>query len=174
MKTRTACILILLATCLAAQARDDAQIKKIAKKQVDEINQALMKGDAGKIVDLTYPKVIEMAGGREKMIKALEADLKDMKSKGIEFRSVKVDNPSDPVASGKDLYVVVTFLLEMKIPEGKLRSESFVIGVSSDQGNTWTFLNAGNQDVKTIKKILPGLPEKLELPKKQSPVFEKE
>jgi hypothetical protein len=103
----------------------------------------------------------------------MEAGTKEMKSQGFGFKSVKVDDPSDIIPAGTELYVVVTFQMEMKAPGGKLTSKSFVIGVSPDAGKTWTFIN-GDMDIKSVKQVLPDLPDKLKLPDKQKPVFEKD
>jgi len=39
--------------------------------QAQEVNDAFRRRDFGRMVDLTYPKVIEAAGGRDKMIASL-------------------------------------------------------------------------------------------------------
>ena len=39
--------------------------------QAQEVNDAFRRRDFARMVDLTYPKVIEAAGGRDKMIAAL-------------------------------------------------------------------------------------------------------
>jgi hypothetical protein len=164
--------LVIAFIALSARA-DDAAIKKAAKEKVEEMNNAIMKEDFGKVADLTHPRVVELMGGRDKMVSAMEAGTKEMKSQGYAFTSVKVDDPSDIVPAGPDLYVVVSFQMEMKAPGGRLKSKSFVIGVSSDAGKTWTFVN-GDVDLKSVKQVLPDLPDKLKLPDKQKPVFEKD
>src|SRR5262249_25423816 len=155
-----------------AQAADNPSVKQVVKGKVEEINNALIKEDFAKVADLTHPKVVKLMGGREKMISAMESGIKDMKSKGYAFRSVKVDAASDPVTAGSDMFVVVPFLLEMKAPKGRLLQKSFVIGVSSDQGKSWAFVN-GDLDVQKVKQVLPNLPEQLKLPERQKPVLEK-
>ena len=47
-----------------------------------------------------------------------------------------------------------------------------MIGVSSDLGKTWVFVN-GDFDLAKVKLVLPTLPEQLKLPEKQKPRFEK-
>lgn len=103
----------------------------------------------------------------------MEAGTKDMRSRGVGFRSVKVGEPSDPIKSGSELFVVVPFRLVMKVPGGSLFQNGFVIGDSEDQGKTWVFVD-GSGDIKTIKAALPNLPEQLKLPAKKQPVFEKD
>ena len=56
-------------------SRDNAEIKKAAKAQADEIETALVKGDfARKLPDRTHPKVIEkILAGRIAMVCADDA-----------------------------------------------------------------------------------------------------
>jgi len=164
---------VLVVGWCAAPAGDEAALKNVVKGKVEEIANAVIKEDFPKVADLTHPKVVELMGGREKMISAMESGIKDMKSRGLALRSAKVEDPSDPVAAGSELFVVVPFLLEMKAPGGKVLQKSFVIGVSSDRGKSWAFVN-GDLDIKTVKKVLPTLPDQLKLPEKQKPVFEKD
>ena len=173
MKAKAISLLALVLGCWTAQAADTATIKQAVKAKTEEINKALIKGDFAKIADLTHPNAVKLLGGREKMIAVMESGIKDMKAKGFEFRSVKIYDPSDPVSAGTDLFVVVPFEMEMKIPGGKARAKSFVIGVSSDQGKSWTFVN-GDLDIKKVKQVLPNLPKELKLPEKEKPIVEKD
>jgi hypothetical protein len=163
---------VLVSLCFQARAAEDANVKKLIKAKVKEINDAVIKEDYVKVADLTYPGVVEMAGGRDKLIAVMKSGLKEMKSQGVTFQSGTVDEPSDIVTAGAEQYVVVPFMLTLKVPQGKLRQKSFVIGVSKDKGKTWTFVN-GDLDLKQVKQILPKLPEKLKLPERQKPVLDK-
>jgi hypothetical protein len=179
MKPVSIPLLLLLACCLPSPARaadeDTATaMKKLVKQKVQEINDAIVKGDFAAVADLTHPKVVQMMGGRDKMIATMQAGEKDMKSKGFSFLSTKVDDPSDAVAGpASELYATVPFELRMKTPDGKMIAKSFVVGFSADRGKTWTFVN-GDLDAKQIKQVLPNLPDRLKLPEKQAPKMEKD
>lgn len=173
VKIYGSCCCVLAWGCFSVLGADEVNFKQVVKGKVEEINQALIKEDFGKVADLTHPQVVRLMGGRDKMISVMEAGTKEMKAKGFAFRSVAVGNPSDPVAAGADLYAVIPFTLEMTAPGGKIVQKSFVIGVSSDQGKTWSFVN-GDQEPKKIKQVLPNLPEKLKLPEQQKPIFMKD
>jgi hypothetical protein len=170
MKAHCISCCILACLCLPLQAAEEADVKKLVRAKVEEINNALIKEDFGKIADLTHPKIVKLMGGRDKMISVMKDSTAKMKANGYVIRSVKVGAPSDLVSGGGDSYVVVPFQLEMKVPRGKVTQKSFVIGVSSDRRKTWKFIN-GSVDRKLIKKVLPELPEKLKLPEKEKPVF---
>jgi hypothetical protein len=96
-----------------------------------------------------------------------------MKEEGFAFLSSKVEDPADIVEQGPDLYVVVPFALEMKAPGGKVTSPGFVVGVSSDRGKSWAFVN-NPKDPAALKQILPDLPDRLKLPERKKPTFEKD
>src|SRR5438045_2512650 len=95
-----ACLWAGLCVPLVVHA-DDTDIKKTAKAQAEESQAALIKGDFGKLADLTHPKLVEKMGGKEKMVAYLTTEMKKMKEMGYEFKSVKVMAPGDPVRAGK-------------------------------------------------------------------------
>src|SRR5262249_13009538 len=145
---------------------------KVVASKVQELNDALLKGDYARIADLTHAKVIESTGGRDKMIEQMKTIMKQLKDKGVEVVGVKLEPVADPVKGSDGLYIVAPFELEMKVPDGKMRSKTFVIGVSPDQGKNWTFVN-GDLDIKQVKQMLPNLPAELKLPERQVPKIEK-
>jgi hypothetical protein len=147
--------------------------EQMAKRQADEAIQATIDGKFSKLADLTYPKVIEMIGGKEKMIARLQTNYKDMKEQGFVFQSAKVQEPSALVAAGETVYTVVPFTLEMKVTGGLLSTKSYLLGISSNKGKSWTFVDGSgiSNDEKTTRKLLPGLPAALKLPKKEPPIF---
>lgn len=175
MRFRLATSLILLGFCLSVSAAEDKP-ESVAKRQANEVAQATVKGDFEKIADLTYSRVIEEMGGREKMIGAMKTGIKDMKARGYEFRSAKVEDALPLVAGGSDVFTIVPFTLEMKVPGGRATMKSFLLGVSSNKGKTWTFVDGSGigKDERMAKKILPNLPAELKLPKREQPVIHKD
>jgi hypothetical protein len=170
MKLRLIPSLVLLGFCFSAAAAEDKP-EQIAKAKAEEIAQATIKSDFGKILDLTYPELVKKGGGREKLIESMKKEAKDWKDKGIEFRSTKVSAASQVVADGDKLFAVVPFSFEMKVPGGTLTLTSFMLGISPDKGKTWTFVNGDKAQEQAVKKILPALPPELKLPSKKRPIF---
>jgi hypothetical protein len=168
-------LLLLVVGGAAAAAHGDEPRSAVVKKKAQEVGEALKKDDYAKVVDLTYPKVVELMGGREKMIIALTDGMKQLKEKGFSFRSVKVGEPAEFVAGEKDTFVVVPTTTEMTAPGGKITVKSYLLGISSDGGKVWTFVDGnGIGTVERREKILPKLPEKLKLPEPHEPEFIKE
>ena len=166
-------VLVGAADGLAAPAPSgDVKLPQLVKSKVEAMNTALIRGDYAKIADLTHPKVVEENGGREKMIATMKDAMEGVKSKGIAFRGGKVDPPTGFASAGGEMFTVVPFSLELTMPGQKITQRTFVIGVSGDRGQTWTFLN-GDLGEAQVKLLLPNLPKELKLPRNQPPVVEK-
>jgi hypothetical protein len=161
--------LILLVLCgITARAEDEA--KAAVKKGAQELVQSLIKGDYSRMVDLTYPKFVELKGGRDKMIDALRASLKEASDQDVTIGSFAVGEPSDLLTEGKNTFVVLPTSGEINVPSEKLVVKSYLLGISPDGAKSWTFLAGSDLDDRTTReKVLPKLPAKLELPEKQKP-----
>lgn len=151
---------------------DESEVKKAIKSRAEEVQTAVFKGDAVKVVDLTHPKAVENLGGKVKMAATLTKDMKEMKEKGFEFKTMKVLDPSDPVSVGKELYVVVPYVYEVQYRGTRWKRNGSLIGVSSDKGTSWVFLDTIPGREK-LKELLPDLPASLVIPKIEPPTMVK-
>jgi hypothetical protein len=138
--------------------------------QAQEVNDAFRRRDFGRMVDLTYPKVIEAAGGREKMIAALSKGIKEMEVEGVSVLSSTAAAPTQIVHASKWIYAVVPTTLKVKARDGIFQTESSMIGISSDQGANWTFIDAGGKDHKQLLSMLPAPADGLKFPAEKDPV----
>jgi len=138
--------------------------------QAKEVNDALLRKDYQRVLDLTYPKVIEMAGGREKMLANLTSGLKEMETEGVVLLSSTAGDPTQFVHDAGTIYAVMPVTLKVKAKDGVFQSEGGLIGISSDGGANWTFIDASGKDQKELKALLPRTLDKLKLPADKPPV----
>ena len=121
-------------------------------------------------MDLTYPKVIEMAGGREKMLAAMNKELKEMESEGVVLLSSTSGAPTQFMHDSGSIYAVVPNTLKVKAQDGIFQTDGSMIGISADSGANWTFIDASGKDRSELKKLIPGVADKLNLPPAKAPV----
>lgn len=160
--------LVLCAVCAAQQAEP-----KGVKALAEEAGRAFVVGDFKRLVELTYPKVVENVGGREKMVAMLERDTREAKGQGFEMVSYVVGEPREPVRGGSQLFVIVPTELKMKATDGVWASKSYLVGISDDDGKNWTFIDGAFLDDAKVKLVIPAAVGKLVLPKPAAPVLEK-
>ena len=134
-----------------------------------EMNTALHSAQYGKLVDLMYPTVVQMGGGRDQVIAFLKAGVDDMAKQGYKFGSVQMGLACEPVAAGNKMFSVVPQTLRMTGPKVELEQSSYVLAISADQGKTWTFIDGAGLKPETVRQIFPDFPASLDLPEPQPP-----
>lgn len=155
---------------LSSAAFGQVDYKRL-KSQAEESSTAFLKGDYARLVDLTYPRLVELGGGRAQMIANIEKEMKEMKAQGVAVISMSFDDPTQVIKIGEELFAVLPSTMKMKVPSGILTGKSFMLGISSDNGAHWTFVNGSSLDEKGIKTLFPAALGKLKIPKEEKPVL---
>ena len=166
--SRYAVVPILFVSLLCAAAAAQEQLSEAAAKQLqtqaEGCGRAFIEGDFGRLADCTLPKLVELIGGREKMLEAVRRDVEEMKAEGFEPLSSVNSAPTQVVRVGSQTYAVLPVKFKMRTSKEILASDSFMIGVSGDDGKTWKFLSADSTDEARMKLLLPDVVGKLKLP----------
>ena len=144
------------------------------KAQADQLNQASLTGDDDRVINLTYPKLIELMGGREEFLANSDAIRSEIESQKLQVLSATAEDPKDIIEVNNQIYAIVPVSMRMKTPEGVLVGRSYMIGVSDDRGQTWKFVSAGSGqlDPDQLKTLFPAAADKLQIPENEEPVLE--
>jgi len=159
-------LLVVMTTASFRQVDSNA-----VKEQAELTAKALLNDDYESIIRFTYPKVVELVGGRDKMILLIKKGKIEMEQQGISFQKVVIGEPSKTVIAGNEIHCLVPQTVYMKVPKGKIKSETQLIAVSRDKGVNWYFIDAVNLNMDNVKSILPNYNVDLILPEKKQPVF---
>ena len=138
--------------------------------QAKELIDALLRKDLDRFIDLTHPKVVELGGGREKMRATMKQQLEQTEAEGVVVLASSIGTPTQVIHDSGSIYVVMPNTLKVKAQAGTFQTESTLIGVSGDNGVNWTFVDASGKDDGELKKILPGVADKLNVPTAKQPV----
>ncbi|MFT3881036.1 MAG: hypothetical protein QM703_15410 [Gemmatales bacterium] len=158
--------LTLIACMTSTLASQDTAMAATVKGNVQKMMDATCSGDYKTVLDMTYPKVLEMMGGKEAALKEIEGAMKSIKAQGITFGVKGVETPT-VAKGGKDYYSVTPYSLVMSVPNKKITLISAVIGISSDEGKTWKFINLDDKGEKGVRDMLPNLPADMKIPKQE-------
>jgi hypothetical protein len=59
----------------------------------------------------------------------------------------------------------------MRVPGGRIVSQSTLIGISNNGGENWYFIDTSGKDIQTMKRSFSNLSEKLIIPQQVKPIF---
>lgn len=168
------CFLVVILLITPTAYGQVKEASKNLKQQADKMVAALLNGDYAAFTGYTNPALANAMGGTSKIAAILEKGVKDMQAQGFSFHHITLDEPSKIIKSGAELQATIAEHLEIKMAGGKLVNTSILIAFSSDNGNTWTFIDAADKDMVTLRKVLPNISPAITIPIKRAPVFVKD
>lgn len=141
------------------------------KQQANLMVQAFLKKDFEKFSTYTYPKIIELFGGKEKYIQFLEQLMSGPDAPV--FLKFSIGEPSKIIDTGNELQVIVPQTSEIQLPDGILVSNSSLIALSEDNGKHWYFIDTSVNGLEKIRSQFTNLSKDLVVPPKEEPIFYK-
>lgn len=160
--------LFLLFSAIAVSAT--AQHSDKIKMNAEELVKATVNNDFKVVVKYTYPMVVKMMGGAQKMINVLTEGAETMKAQGAAFKGGEIGEPGKILNVNGKLYSVVPEKIIMESNGTKFYATSSLLAISSDKGTNWYFIDGGNLTDAQIKQLFPEILGKLTIPKRSSPV----
>jgi hypothetical protein len=141
------------------------------KHQAHKMGQGFVSGDYATFSKYTYPKLLAAMGGANKIASVLTKVTSDMKSKGMTFNSITFSEASKIIKNGKELQATIAQYTNIKVPKGRAVSTSTLIGISTDNGINWTFIDTSSRDLAALRKAVPNLSSAITIPPQQPPVY---
>jgi len=131
--------------------------------QLKAMSSAFLEDDYSIVADYTYPKILEMMGGKEAMIETTKESISKMKSQGFSFLDISFKDPSTFFEQNGDTQCAITQVLVMETPNGKVQSESTIIAISEDEGENWVFLDSSGMPKASLQNFYTNLHPDIEV-----------
>ena len=160
-------LLILVVLPFIVQGQDTI----ILKKQANIIIAATREGNYKIVVDHTYPKIIQLAGGKEAMLKKIISGMDEMKKEGVSGVDGKLGPPGKFYKAGAEIHCLIPETVTLIKTNGRLVSTSYLLAVTNNKGKTWSFIDVGSMPVSMLRDLFPHFNKKLKIPDKAEPVF---
>jgi len=153
-------VLIVFAISLNVTAQTD---NENLNEQLNTMKTAFMNKDFAAVADFTYPKLIEMVGGKEKMIEMTQYTYTKMESQGFILKNLSFKDSSDLFNHKGDLQCGITKVMVMDTPDGKTQNETTMIAISKDGGEKWVFFDTSGMSRASAQSLYKNLHPDLEI-----------
>jgi hypothetical protein len=158
MKYINSIILCFIALSVCGQTDN-----KNLNEQLGIMKEAFMSKNYDTFADYTFPKVIDMMGGKEKMVNTTKNTIEKMESQGFVIESIAFENPSDFYNNKGDLQCVITQIMIMSTPNGKVENKTAVLAISSDDGENWNFFDTSGMPKASVQDFYTNMHPDLNL-----------
>ena len=122
------------------------------------------------IIDYTYPKLVEMAGGKQALLKAAKTAFDKMDESFI-LEKITFGEPQKIYVAGKELHCIVPETLSINTSKGKMQASYSLLAVSLDKGKKWYFIETHKFTPKFMKTIFPNFNYNLAIPENTKPII---
>ncbi len=162
---------VLLAASSIAWGQDAAStVQQEARKCVN----ALLTGNYEAFVAYNHPRVVTASGGKDAMVTMMKHGTEELRLQGTTIEDAKIGQPDKPQKIGDWLVSLVPEHIRMKVTGGHLDQDSYLLGISEDDGKHWTFTDVGPMTKESFAESFPELAGKITLPPKKEPVMKKD
>jgi hypothetical protein len=172
MKYTLLCFLLLSVPAIA-QPSKEATLKQSVKVAAKKMDDALIKKDYLTFTETTYPKAVEMTeGGMEKMLHDLQTQMASIEASGNKIIAAWPGNPSGMIDTAGEIQCTIPQFMRMKVNGGTLTTETTLVGITSNKGQKWYFIDAADRDIEKMRMMFPTLSSKHILKKSPEPKYE--
>jgi len=112
------------------------------KEQAKEYGEAFVRKDLDRLVELTYPKYVEIVGGKQRLAGIGRQTAKEMEAADVQLLSWSPIEATQLMEESNRLYAVVSMAMRTKVRDVLQESYDCLIGVSTDRGEQWTFVTS--------------------------------
>ena len=163
----TGYLLLLVAISFTARAQDTV----LLKKQAMAFARASFNNDHKTVLDLTYPGLIALSGGRDTLEKLITERIESLKKQGIISFNGSVVSPGPFYKAGSQIHCLIPEIIVMKMFNGRYVTRSYLLAVSDNNGKSWTFMDVGKMPGPVLHKLLPNFNDELLIPTPGKPMF---
>lgn len=168
----SAIVSLFICSIIFAQApAADSTAKANAEKQATKMANLLLKKDYKSFSAYTYPAIVKMMGGLDKMASFMQQSFKSMETEGFTIDTVTIKDCSNIIHTATQLQCTLTEVIALSYTKGKLIQQSTLIGISNNKGLNWTFIDTHGASVAQLQKTVKELSNKLVIPEQPKPVM---
>lgn len=153
---------ILTALTTQAQIPDAEAAKQAAFRAAKAMDEALINKHYDDYASYNHPKVLaQVDGGIEGMAMLIAKQVKDIEENNNIITAVWPKMPKTMIDTAGEWQCTLPQFMEYRLPEGKIKAETTIIGLSPDKGVTWYFIDAAGRTLAQLKELFPTLSSKL-------------
>ncbi len=151
----------------SATPNDTSQLHKGVRTLIKAINT---KNDK-LYYKLMWPEILELAGGKEKLLKQVRILRKRDKELGktLKYSNLKFHKSPKYYRAGKRKFAVVPFLVTIRqtAPKKTMRAEMFYLGIKESRKSKWVYLDGFFFSILSVKEFVQDFPEDATLPQQR-------
>ncbi len=126
--------------------------------------KAFIDANVDYILATTHPNILEMGGGEDFLRKDVVLDLEGFRNSGVTYTMATASDPSDSYQVGAETFYLVPIEWTAELGNSKYKSQQHILATTSDEGESWSFINVSKFSAKNLAVYIKGFNEAIEFP----------
>jgi hypothetical protein len=164
-------VLLVVSICFSNLSFSQNQYAERIKSDCKNMVDAMKSKNYNLILDYTYPKIIKLGGGREKIFSLIKSSFEKMESEGFIVENQIIEEPQKIFKAGDEFHCIIPKTTIMKTPKGKVQATYYLLGISNNEGKNWFFIETHMLNAENIKLIFLKFNYDLVIPKNTNPTL---
>lgn len=159
------CALVLFVSIGNVWSQNEKELKDLAIENAQAASNATIAMDFETVLKYTLPSVVELMGGKEAALPMLTSQFDKMTADGFVFEKAEVKGIVDFKKENDEYRCIIEGYNEMRMPEMKIKSKSFLLGVYNPEVEHWYFVEAKQLKNPSLREmVLPDFQTEMDLP----------
>lgn len=154
-------LFVVLIAAVSLQAQD---INAALQSNTQAYLNAYIEQDVNTLLKYTHPNIIDMGGGEEYLVKDIAGELEMIKNQGLKYIGGEVMEANNNFELNGEKFFLIPHSWLVEIGGKSYKSVAYVLGVTSDDGMTWSFINVNKYNAKNLATYIPGFDDSIEFP----------
>ena len=163
-------ISLFIVACNGHKGKPTADLNVAIETQANRMIRLLKAKDYPGFMNTLYPRFIENFGGKDKLLQCLIDTWGQFDKQSMMIDTVTFSAPNKIIDTGNELQTTMVEWCTIHNLQGKLKIKTTIIAISSDNGETWYFVNSQTKNLKELQTKLPNLSDSLIIAKNENPV----
>jgi len=157
---KTFLVVVLAAT--AAPAFSD-ELEPV-QRDVQDLTQAMYRGDLDTILRFSHPKAIEMLGGPTAARATMEMAIQPILDIGMTLEAFSFPRPPEYIEGKERRFAIVPTLSIMAAQGQQIESLNYQFGILEPGAKGWTYLEGSRINQQNVRVFFPDFPADYSFP----------
>lgn len=155
------CVAFSFSLLLSASGEDRAEAVAM---DIQKLGEAIKNNQLDRVIEMTYPPILEAMGGKEKALAALREFMDSAEAASFKVQGFEVHHPLTFLEGDELDYVIVPFSTVMEVRELTIRASGYQLGVKKKAAADWKFVDGEKLDDEMFDTYFPDFPDRSKLP----------
>ena len=158
-------LVVVLAAAAGPVLSEESKLRlEPVQRDVQELSEAMYRGDLDTILGFTHPKIIKMLGGREAVRSVIEQGLKPILASGMTLEAFSFPSPPKYVEGKERRFAIIPTLSIMAVKGQRIESLNYQFGVLEPGAAGWTYLEGSRINQENVRAFFPDFPADYSFP----------